>query len=98
MSINPAYVEDTDGEHANSELEDSGVEDELEDERNSPSAIARNVQSNNNSNIYPGVWMGPPGRHSQLDRARSEPIPPIYQSFNLERNIGQARLIPTDGK
>ena len=24
MSINPAYVEDTDGEHANSELEDSG--------------------------------------------------------------------------
>jgi len=98
MSINPAYVEDTDGEHANSELEDSGVEDELEDERNSPSAIARNVQSNNNSNIYPGVWMGPPGRHSQLDRARSEPIPPIYNSFNLERNIGQARLIPTDGK
>ena len=77
----------------------SGVEDELDDERNSPTAIARNVQSNNNSNIYPvGVWMGPPGRHSQLDRARSEPIPPIYNSFNLERNIGQARLIPTDGK
>ena len=24
MSINPAYVEDTDGEHAHSELEDSG--------------------------------------------------------------------------
>ena len=24
MSINPAYIEDTDGEHANSELEDSG--------------------------------------------------------------------------